>query len=305
LSLPSRLKETLQAAGSLAPWTLLHFLATKTHPPPSRLRSISRFSRLYDLPCSGDFAPGRGGLRQLLGMPLLPCCRFHPAEVEMPHRSDFGTPCCLRPTEAGSALGSTPFEATFTFTVVTARQLVVSPRETLSIGFRILISLHPAIQTTGRLTFAPAGLPPAEHTSLNWTHFRTAGFPQYGWKAGFPSGAFLDDQRLKPAPGMRRPTSSLHPPFVRLVVSTVVPLCVGPPTRLRTAVEGHYSSAPGALAQVRVIVSRTVITYSAPSVPLAGTSRLHRMAAYTRCLRCAGAPKRPPSGSGLSLPIPS
>src|SRR5258705_8942602 len=24
-----------------------------------------------------------------------------------------------------------------------------------------------------------------------------AGFPQYGWKAGFPSGAFLDDQRLK------------------------------------------------------------------------------------------------------------
>src|SRR5450756_283110 len=83
--------------------------------------------------------------------------------------------------------------------------------------------------------------------------FRTAGFPQYGWKAGFPSGAFLGDQRLKPAPGMRRPTSSLYPPFVRLVVSTVVPLCVGPPTRLRSAVEGHYSSAPGALAQVRVI----------------------------------------------------
>ena len=134
---------------------------------------------------------------------------------------------------------------------------------------------------------------------------RTAGFPQYGWKAGYPSGAFLGDQRLKPAPGMRRPTSSLHPPFVRLVVSTVVPLCVGPPTRLRTAVEGHYSSAPGALAQVRVIVSRSVVTYSAPSVPLAGTSRFHRMAAYTRCLRCAGAPKRPPSGSGLSLPIPS
>ena len=162
----------------------------RTQPPPSHLRSISRFSRLYDLPCSGDFAPGRGGLHQLLGMPLLPCCRFHPAEVEMPHRSDFGTPCCLRPTEAGSALGFTPFEATFTFTVVTARQLVVSPRETLSIGFRILISLHPAIQTTGRLTFSPAGLPPAEHTSLTWTHFRTAGFPRYGWKAGFSDGAF-------------------------------------------------------------------------------------------------------------------
>ena len=31
--------------------------------------------------CSGDFAPGRGGLLQLLGMSLSPCCRFHPAEV--------------------------------------------------------------------------------------------------------------------------------------------------------------------------------------------------------------------------------
>src|SRR4030081_2169034 len=104
----------------------------------------------------------------------------------MPHRSDFGTPCCLRPTEAGWALGSTPFEATFTFTVITARQLVVSPRETLSIGFRILISLHPAIQTTGRLTFAPAGLPPAEHTSLNWTHSRTARFTGSGLKPSVP-----------------------------------------------------------------------------------------------------------------------
>ena len=40
-------------------------------------------------------------------------------------------------------------------------------------GFRVLVSLHPAIQATGRLTLAPAGLPPAEHTSLHWTHNRT------------------------------------------------------------------------------------------------------------------------------------
>jgi hypothetical protein len=175
----------------------------------------------------------------------------------MPHRSDFGTPCCLRPTEAGSALGSTPFEATFTFTVITARQLVVSRRETLSIGFRILISLHPAIQTTGRLIFAPAGLPPAEHTSLNWTHFRTSSFPQCGWKAGCPSRAFLGDRRLKPAPGIRRPPSSLHPPFARLVVSTVVPLCVGPEDSImhRHAVEYSYPrgprSGPGCSVRVR------------------------------------------------------
>ena len=42
-----------------------------------------------------------------------------------------------------------------------------------------------------------------------------------------------------------------------------------------------------------------------PIRPLAGTSRFHRMAAYTRCLRCAGAPRRPASGSGLSLHTPS
>jgi len=84
-------------------------LLLRTLPPPSRLRSFSRLCRLYDLPCSGDFSPGRGGLLQLLSMSLPPCCRFHPAEIEMPRRSDFGTPCCLRPSVAGSALGSTHF----------------------------------------------------------------------------------------------------------------------------------------------------------------------------------------------------
>ena len=34
--------------------------------------------------------------------------------------------------------------------------------------FRALRSRHPAIRTTGLLTFAPAGLSPAEHTSVYW-----------------------------------------------------------------------------------------------------------------------------------------
>jgi hypothetical protein len=44
-------------------------------------------------------------------------------------------------------------------------------------------------------------------------------------------------------------------------------------------------------------------TYSAPSAPLAGTSRLHRLAAYTGCLRCSYShmPRRPGTGSELSL----
>ena len=145
----------------------------RTHPPPSRRRSTSRLNRLYDLPCSGDFSPGRGGLLQLLGMSLPPCCRFHPAEIEMPRRSDFGIPCCLRPSVAGSALGSTHFRGHlrvhFRYGPVTRDP----PRETLSIGFRASVSLLPAIQATGLLTSTPAGLSPAEQASLRWTHNRT------------------------------------------------------------------------------------------------------------------------------------
>jgi hypothetical protein len=33
--------------------------------------------------------------------------------------------------------------------------------------------------------------------------FRTAGFPQYGWKAGLSGGAFPSPSQLKPAPGIR------------------------------------------------------------------------------------------------------
>src|SRR5215472_17008714 len=35
--------------------------------------------------------------------------------------------------------------------------------------------------------------------------FRTAGFPQYGWKDGVSDGAFQRVGQLKPAPGMRWP----------------------------------------------------------------------------------------------------
>src|SRR3954467_11196457 len=132
---------------------------------------------------------------------------------------------------------------------------------------------------------------------------RTAGFPQYGWKAGLSGGAFPDRQRLKPAPGLHLLTPGLPSPFVHLRVGAVAPYCAGPPTGRCTAMEGGSPSAPGALARVRVMLSRSVVAEPAPSAPLAGTSRLHRRAAYPRCLRCAGAPRRPARGSGLSLPF--
>jgi hypothetical protein len=88
----------------------------------------------------------------------------------------------------------------------------------------------------------------------------TAGFPQYGWKVGFPSSALLDRRQLKPAPGIHRLMFGLCPPFAHVVVTSVIPHCVEPQTRLRTAMEGYYSSTPGVLARVRVMLSRTVIT---------------------------------------------
>src|SRR6516164_10347694 len=71
-------------ANGRAPSLHGHYSASslvRTHPPPSRLRPTSRGRRLYGLPCSGDFSPGRGGSLQLLSMSLSPCCRFHPAEA--------------------------------------------------------------------------------------------------------------------------------------------------------------------------------------------------------------------------------
>src|SRR5262245_54419484 len=58
-SLPSRLIETLQS--SRAPSLCGRYPASslrRTRPPPSRLRSTSRFSRLYDLPYSDEFRTG-------------------------------------------------------------------------------------------------------------------------------------------------------------------------------------------------------------------------------------------------------
>jgi hypothetical protein len=83
-SLPSPMLETF--ANGRAASLRGHYSASsllRTQPPPSRLWPTSRFRRLYGLPCSDDFAPERGGLLQLLSMSLSPCCRFHPAELNI------------------------------------------------------------------------------------------------------------------------------------------------------------------------------------------------------------------------------
>jgi hypothetical protein len=75
--------------------------------------------------------------------------------------------------------------------------------------------------------------------------------------------------------------------------------------RYCTAIQGDDSFTPEVLAPVWVLLSQSINAYSTSSVPLVGTSRFRRSAVYTECLRCAGAPRRPTSGSVLSLLTPS
>jgi hypothetical protein len=49
---------------------------------------------------------------------------------------------------------------------------------------------------------------------------RTAGFPQYGFKADLSGGAFPLAMLFKHAPCIRRLATSLHPPFVSFQTET-------------------------------------------------------------------------------------
>src|SRR4029453_18800706 len=139
----------------------------RTRPPPSRRRPISRVPRLYDRPASADFAVGRGGLLQLLNAAASPCCRSKPRGRGPPRQPDCDGPWCLRGVIDRSASGVWIFRGHLTFTCVTARWLAAPPLMALSIGFRGSVSLPPALQATGRLALAPAGLTPASRTCLS------------------------------------------------------------------------------------------------------------------------------------------
>src|SRR5215468_504465 len=137
-SLPSRLKETLQTAGSphsVGVTPLRRYCGPVRHPLAfDRLPGLAGYT-IYLAPVISH--PGRERLHQPLNASLSPCCRFHPAEVEMPRRSDFGTPFCLRPPVAGSALGSGFSRPHLRSLSLRPGDSWSPPRKTLSIGFRI------------------------------------------------------------------------------------------------------------------------------------------------------------------------
>src|SRR5271169_5713621 len=94
-------------------------------------------------------------------------------------------------------------------------------------------------------------------------------------------------------------------PVFRVVCSLNTPRSVSRFVAQRdTAVRADMPPYPGALAPVRVIVSRSIITYSAPSALLADTPQFPRMAGYMRRLRCAGWCRPRPSASSSELSLP-
>ena len=133
--------------------------------------------------------------------------------------------------------------------------------------------------------------------------FRTAGFPQYGFKASISDRAFLQARSLKPAPGIRSLTRSLHLPFARFHTRG------SPSSESRTiraftcrCSEGFPSLPQGPLAPVRVMLSRSITAYYSPMRQSRRHAATSRLCAYTQRLRCAGAPRRPARPSLLSLP---
>src|SRR5262249_4867059 len=123
-SVPSRLKETLQTAGPphSVGVTPLHLL--RTHPSPSRLRSTSRFSQLYDLPCSGDFSSGARRASPVTRCVLVTVLSLPPRRRGVAAPVRFRPP--MLPSPSGSGLGPriSTFRGHFCVHSVTARRLV-------------------------------------------------------------------------------------------------------------------------------------------------------------------------------------
>ena len=133
---------------------------------------------------------------------------------------------------------------------------------------------------------------------------RTAGFPQYGFKASLSGRACPTDTTVKPAPGMPAPSASLPRPFARFRDGNMAWLCVQVDPRLHVPLRERplplYPRGPW--LRSGLCCPRPSLLTTTPSAGLAGTRGFHGPAAYTPRLRCAGAPRRPVRPSLLSLP---
>jgi hypothetical protein len=155
--------------GLFAPRTLLRFLTTTDTAESLSPSTDFPVSPVIRLPCSADFATGRGGFLQLLSMTLSPCCPYQPRRSVVPHQSMRRS---MLPSPKNGRLGlrTCPFEAIWVHLRYGPVTRSPSLKMASSIGFRIF-SFHPSCYSSyGAWTLTPVGLAPTVHASLRWTH---------------------------------------------------------------------------------------------------------------------------------------
>src|SRR5712691_5690559 len=125
--------------------------------------------------------------------------------------------------------------------------------------------------------------------------FRTAGFPQYGFKASLSDRAFQSSPELKSTPDMRSGPHCCFLPFARPRAGTAAwALSPARPTLRRAAVQAAVAALPqGSLAPERVLLSPSITAYYDPIRQSREHATISRPGRYTPRLRCAGAPRQP------------
>src|SRR3954471_18577706 len=145
-------------------------------PPPSRLRPTSRGRRLYGLPVPPLSRRGEEGFSSCS---ICPCRRaVAPTPPERPAASAVLRRSVL-PSPSGCGLGLRGYSISgppLRSLALRPGDSPATPRMTVSMGFRTFgfpPACHPSY---GASALTPAGLTPAEHISLTWTHNRACGF---------------------------------------------------------------------------------------------------------------------------------
>jgi hypothetical protein len=128
-------------------------------------------------------------------------------------------------------------------------------------------------------------------------------FPSTAARLACQAGPFQHVDQLKPAPGMHCSTSGLSSPFVHLVANIGYPVLSRAAGSIVHHHEAEYSATPEVLAPVRVMLSRSIITYR-PHPP---RSQAHRNFTARRLIcdafavrECLGDPRAVP---GFCWPI--
>src|SRR5262249_49437267 len=135
--------------------------------------------------------------------------------------------------------------------------------------------------------------------------FRKAGFPRYGSKDGLSDGVFPDHPSVKLLPACpSRGQVCVHPSCSPRQHGSSV-LSRRPPARWNTAMRATYVALLHGSSLRIELCCLDPSTLNRPDPPQSRAHRNFTSSAYMRCLRCAGAPRLPTSGSALSSIDPS